>query len=217
MEEATAACRKARACVDEACRVLEGPRVGSGAAPSARRQQCRALQETRIAEAEAAAAAGEARRLLTIEENVCSTLYTQAFLLQNEGKLADAEGYYQQALDAARARLPADHHAHPMYQQAFDAVLELQGKGPKFEEARRLAEQQAAEAAAAAAAEVEAAAAERRRKEAEATAWKRDPVKREQTMVAAQAKRRAVLASRGRDKLRRAVRRMRMIRLMGGQ
>lgn len=213
---AEAACARALVCVDGVLTVLERPGVGSGNAPGARRRRCHDLKEVRIVGAKTAAEEGEARRLLTIEENFCSGLYTQAFLLQNEGKLADAEDYYRQALDAAKTRLPADHHAHPMYQTAFDAVLELQGKGPKFEEACRLAAQKAAEAEAALAAAAEEAEAERRRIEAEATAWKRDPAKRQEMMDAAVQKRKALLASRARDKLRRVVSKIKMIRLMGG-
>ena len=33
---------------------------------------------------------------------------------------------YTQALDSAKARLPANHDAHPMYLEAFEHVQELQ-------------------------------------------------------------------------------------------
>jgi len=61
----------------------------------------------------------------------------------------------------------ATHDAHAQYRKDWDAVQEMQGRGPKFEEAQRLAaEAQEAEKVAAVAA-VEAAGAERQRKEAE--------------------------------------------------
>jgi fused signal recognition particle receptor len=158
----------------------------------------------------------EARRLLAVEENVCASLYTQGLLYAHDGKLEDAEDWYKQALDAATTRLPLDHASLPMYLKALEAVQEKLGKGPAFEEASRIQAERSAADAAAAKAREEAAEAERLRKEAEATAWKRDPLKRTQTTNAAVSKRKAALAARGRDKLRRAMRKLRMIRLLGG-
>jgi hypothetical protein len=158
----------------------------------------------------------EARRLLAVEENVCASLYTQGLLYAHDGKLEDAEDWYKQALDAAKTRLPLDHVSLPMYLKALEAVQEKLGKGPAFEEASRIQAERSAAAAAAAKVREEAAEAERLRKEAEATAWKRDPLKRTQTTNTAVIKRKAALAARGRDKLRRAMRKLRMIRLLGG-
>ena len=120
--------------------------------------------EEEVAAAVAAAAAEEARRLLAIEENFCVQLYTQGLLWKSEGDLVKAEEFYEQAIAAAKERLPPTHPAHADYQKAFELVQEEQGKGPKFEEQRRRAEQLRAEQAAAEKAAEVAVVAERVRK-----------------------------------------------------
>ena len=158
----------------------------------------------------------ESQRQVAVEEQCCLELYVQGVFWQHEGDLEKAEENFAKAVAAAQQRLPADHAAHADYKRSLDFVQEMQGKGHQFEEARRLAEQAKEKEEAAAAAAVAAAGAERIRREKEAVAWKRDPLARQRITDEGVKRRKALLAARARDKVRRAVVKMQAIRAFGG-
>ena len=161
-----------------------------------------------------AAQTAESERQVAVEEQFCLELYVQGVFWQHEGDLEKAEENFAKAVAAAQQRLPADHAAHADYKRSFDFVQKMQGKGHQFEEARLLAEQAKEKEEAAAA--VAAAAAERIRREKEAVAWKRDPLARQRITDEGVKRRKALLAARARDKVRRAVVKIQAIRAFGG-